>query len=81
MCLANLLALAYATEHPKLKVLVKEILRDWKAAVARSISMSANMALLIPCMKMILRADQHHCRDVALLRLYMRIHTSIQQQI
>ncbi len=32
-------------------------------------------------MKMNLRADQHHCRDVALLRLYIQIHTSIQQRL
>ena len=31
-------------------------------------------------MKMILRADQHPCRDVAVQRLYIRIHTSIQQR-
>ena len=37
-------------------------------------------ALLIPCMKMILRADQNPCPDVALLRLYIRIHTLIQQR-
>jgi len=36
-------------------------------------------ALLIPSMKMILRADQNPCRDVAVLRLYIRIHISIQQ--
>ncbi len=35
---------------------------------------------LIPCIKMILRADQNPCRDVALLRLYIQIHTSIQQR-
>ena len=38
------------------------------------------MALLIPCMKMILRADPNLCRDVAVLRLYIWIHTSIQQR-
>ena len=37
-------------------------------------------ALLIPCMKMILRANQNPCRDVAVLRLYIRIHTLIQQR-
>ncbi len=31
-------------------------------------------------MKMILRADQNPCRDVALLRLYIQIHTLIQQR-
>ncbi len=35
------------------------------------------LALLIPSMKMILRADQNHCRDVAPLHLYIRIYTSI----
>ena len=31
-------------------------------------------------MKMILRADQNHCPDVAVLRQDNRIHTSIQQR-
>ena len=30
---------------------------------------------------MILRANQNYCRDVAVLRLYIRIHTSIQQRL
>ena len=37
-------------------------------------------ALLIPSRKMILRANQNPCRDVAVLRLYIRIHISIQQR-
>ncbi|WP_335154198.1 hypothetical protein [Nostoc sp.] len=38
-------------------------------------SVTAFLALLIPCMKMILHKYQNLCRDVAVLRLYIHIHT------
>ncbi len=49
-------------------------------SVTAALQLDQILALLIPCMKMILRADQNPCRDVAVLRLYIRIHTSIQQR-